>query len=379
MKKISYFTAFLLSISLNCLNSFSDQIEKYNENKPENNESIVEVNNITNISTENNRNSNLNTENSTSTTDAINEKTITKNNNTNDIINTDNKENNLKTFTNNNDSEKYQKQENNKKNLKQNSNQDNKQKKINKNQKHHIVSEGENISNISLKYGIKQQELIKLNNDIKNNKIYVGQKLILPDNASTQSTKNISKSINTSDSISIPKKDQKTDKKEPIEEKKISLSNNLSEIKDNKKTDKNQKTDKNNIISELNSTTFIWPTHGTLSSRFGYQTSTEKLKGVNIICELNSTVRASSAGVVIYSDKIDDYDNIIIIKHYNGFFTVYGHVKPIVKINDIIKKGQIIAYTTKNKQSKKSKLFFLIRKDKESYDPEKLIQTKISG
>lgn len=385
MKKISYFAVFLLLISINCLNSFSDQVIN-NEDKSKNSENVVEINYITN-----DKNDNLNNKNSVLKKNTIDDKKITtENNNISGIGNVNNKEkeneknkeNNLnlrKTLTSNNNSKKDLKQENNQKKLKQNSNQDSKRKtnKIN-NQKYHIVSKGENISKISLKYGIKQQELTKLNSNIKNNRIYIGQKLILPDNIGIQKT-NISSDVKVSDNISITDKDQKTDKKEHIKEKKVSLSNNLLEIKDSKKTDKDQKTNKKNITNKLNSITFIWPTYGTLSSRFGYQTRIEKLKGVDIICELNSTVRASSSGVIVYSDKVNGYDNVIIIKHHNGFFTVYGHVEPIVKVNDIIKKGQVIAYVSKSKQSKESKLFFLIRKDKESYNPEKLIQTKISG
>ena len=56
-----------------------------------------------------------------------------------------------------------------------------------KNNKTHIVQNGENIYRISLKYNIKQDELIKLNN-IKNNFIKVGQKLVLPDNAILDTT-----------------------------------------------------------------------------------------------------------------------------------------------------------------------------------------------
>ena len=50
-----------------------------------------------------------------------------------------------------------------------------------------------------------------------------------------------------------------------------------------------------------------------------------------------------------------------------------------VKPGDRVKKGQVIAYMTNNKQSKRSILYFSIRKHGKCYDPEKVIATKISN
>ena len=89
-------------------------------------------------------------------------------------------------------------------------------------------------------------------------------------------------------------------------------------------------------------------------------------------------MRSSSSGEIVFNDKVEGYDNVILIKHYNGFITAYGHVDPLVSTGDKVKKGQVIAYVANNNQSQRSMLYFSVRKNGKSYDPEKIIPTKIN-
>ena len=212
----------------------------------------------------------------------------------------------------------------------------------------HIVQNGENVYRIAIKYNIKQQDLLDANN-LKNTNVWVGQKLILPANAR----------------FPDDEKSKAIAKDEPINE-------NLNKIA-NTENIQNQ-----NLINQLSSTTFIWPSRGVILSKFGHKTKTGRLEGVNIGGETGSIVRASSSGEVVYSNSVTGYGNVIIVRHYNGFFTAYGYVEPLVAVGDKIKKGQVIAHMAKNSQSKRSQLYFSIRKNGQSYDPEKIILTKIS-
>ena len=220
--------------------------------------------------------------------------------------------------------------------------------------RYHVVQNGENIYRISLKYNIKQRDLLDINN-LKDSNVWVGQKLILP---STTSVSNSDKDKNANNS--------NTAKNEPLNENlnKIANAENIQE---------------QNLINKLNSTTFIWPSRGIILSKFGHQTGTGRLEGVNIGGETGSIVRASLSGEVVYNNTVAGYGNVIIIRHYNGFFTAYGYTEPLVSMGDKIKKGQVIAYMARNEQSKRSQLYFSIRKNGKSYDPEKIIQTKISN
>ena len=217
----------------------------------------------------------------------------------------------------------------------------------------HIVQDGETVYRISLNYQISQADLVRLN-DIKNNNIWVGQKLIMPDNA-------------------VKPDDSNIEKQQTKEEQKTAQAQN--QVIDTTKVSLSQQAD---IVNQVDISTFLWPARGTIISKFGHLTNSGRLEGVNIAMEKGAIIRATASGEVVYNDKVEGYDNVILIRHYNGFISAYGHTDPLVVVGDKIKKGQVIGYVVQNKQSKRSILYFSIRKNKKSYDPEKIIPVKIS-
>ena len=109
-----------------------------------------------------------------------------------------------------------------------------------KNNKTHIVQNGENVYRISLKYNIKQDELIKLNN-IKNNFIKVGQKLVLPHNAiinqvlTNKQEANTTANNNTNDVKISEKKEEKTKNANNTKSKDILMSAKIEQQTTNDK------------------------------------------------------------------------------------------------------------------------------------------------
>ena len=251
-----------------------------------------------------------------------------------------------------------------------------------KHNKTHIVQNGENIYRISLKYNIRQSDLIKLNN-IKNNFIKVGQKLVLPHNAivnqtSTNEPEVKATSSNNSSDIKInEKKEEKTTNTNATKSKDILTPPKTEQQVANDKSEKNE-TANNQTTQTIHQSTFIWPVRGVIVSKFGsIGKNNVMLEGNNIATEKDAVVRASSSGVISYNDKVDGYDNVVLIKHYNGFFTAYGHIDSMVSVGDKVVKGQVIGYVRPTANSKRSVLYFSIRKQNKSYDPEKIIQSKI--
>ena len=224
-------------------------------------------------------------------------------------------------------------------------------------QKFHIVAPNENVYRICLKYQISQNDLLSINN-LSNTNVFVGQKLLLPKNAIIDNANN--------NSLKGVENNKANTEGKNVNNGFVNTSNIKSEVNDN-------------MITKIDYSTFIWPTRGKILTHFGYLTSGGKLEGVNIGTEANAQVRASSSGEIVYNDKVDGYDNVIIIKHYNGFYTAYGHTDPLITKGDKVKKGQIIAHITKDRNSKRSVLYFSIRKNQKSYDPENIIQDKIDN
>lgn len=68
-------------------------------------------------------------------------------------------------------------------------------------------------------------------------------------------------------------------------------------------------------------------------------------KGVNVEAEYGKEVKSASAGTVSYSGWIPGYGKVLIVKHDEGFFSVYGHLSKIL-LNKGAKvgKGVVIGY-----------------------------------
>ena len=235
----------------------------------------------------------------------------------------------------------------------------------------YTVQPGETIFSISQRHRVTQKSLAEFNNVVNNN-IWVGQKLKLPLDAEIPADvkeqqnqqKNVKKDGQTTTSttktvdLQTPKSVENENIKRAVDTTKIQIIPTESDAK-------------------LEHTTFIWPSKGSIISHFGHVTNSGRLEGVNIACESGATIKASASGEVVYSDIVEGYDNVILIKHYNGFISAYGHVDALVSVGDKVKKGQVIGYVSKNKQSKRSILYFSLRKNKKSYDPEKIILEKL--
>ena len=105
-----------------------------------------------------------------------------------------------------------------------------------------------------------------------------------------------------------------------------------------------------NQKSLLASTPSIWPTHGWVTSGFGFRKSPftglrHKHEGLDIAARSGSPVRATADGEVVVEGREYGYGKMIKINHGYGVVTVYGHnSKHLVKAGDHVKRGQIIAF-----------------------------------
>lgn len=115
---------------------------------------------------------------------------------------------------------------------------------------------------------------------------------------------------------------------------------------------------------------FLWPLHGETLRRFGGSGATPS-KGMEIGAKTNTPVIAAAAGRVIYSgDGIRSYGNLIIVKHDESFFTVYGYnERNLVQTGGFVSKGEKIALVGTPPEGGKPRLYFELRYGKEAVDP----------
>jgi len=115
---------------------------------------------------------------------------------------------------------------------------------------------------------------------------------------------------------------------------------------------------------------FIWPAKGKVLAGFAEPRS----KGIDIDGKLGDPVVAAAAGRVTYiGNGIPGLGKLVVIKHDNGFITVYAHNREIVvKEQQAVTRGQKIAELGAS-DSDRPKLHFQIRKGASAVDPLKYL------
>ena len=111
--------------------------------------------------------------------------------------------------------------------------------------------------------------------------------------------------------------------------------------------------------------TFRWPLRGRVIGGF------PKSDGIDLAVPEGTAVHAAEDGVVAYAgNELKGYGNLILIRHANGFVTAYAHASEIiVKRNDQVRRGQVIAKSGQTGSVSSPPLHFEIRKGSSPVDP----------
>jgi murein DD-endopeptidase MepM/ murein hydrolase activator NlpD len=114
---------------------------------------------------------------------------------------------------------------------------------------------------------------------------------------------------------------------------------------------------------------------GWMSSRYGRRTDpfTGRIawhSGVDFAGKDGADIVAVAAGVVTWSAERHGYGQMVEISHGNGYSTRYAHCKEnLVKVGDVVKKGQIIALMGSTGRSTGPHVHFEVYKHGRAVDP----------
>ena len=99
-----------------------------------------------------------------------------------------------------------------------------------------------------------------------------------------------------------------------------------------------------------------------ITSNFGRRWNRNH-NGVDIKAYLGDTIYSAFGGKVrVVKNDPRGYGNVIVIRHWNGLETVYGHLsKQIVKVNEIVEPGQTIGLAGNTGRSTGTHLHFETR------------------
>jgi lipoprotein NlpD len=116
---------------------------------------------------------------------------------------------------------------------------------------------------------------------------------------------------------------------------------------------------------------FVWPVRGKLVGRFGPGASGERNNGIKIAVPLDTPIKAAADGVVAYAgEEIAALGGLVIVKHGDGWTTVYGHAsKLLVRRGQAVKRGQTIAESGDSGFADRPELHFEMRKGRTPVNP----------
>ena len=125
-------------------------------------------------------------------------------------------------------------------------------------------------------------------------------------------------------------------------------------------------------LDELNRE-FCYPLRGKFISDYGMR-SGRMHTGIDIKAAPGDTIRAAFPGVVRMSKNYSGYGNIVVIRHYMGFETLYGHnSKNLVKVNDVVEAGDPIALAGRTGRATTEHLHFEVRAGGDPIDPKLVV------
>ena len=115
---------------------------------------------------------------------------------------------------------------------------------------------------------------------------------------------------------------------------------------------------------------FVWPvSRGRLTSKFGPRGRSFH-DGIDIGAAHGAPVLAVRAGEVLYSDSLRGYGNLIILRHDEGYASVYAHNSAhLVRVGDRVQQGQMIAQVGESGRTSGPNLHFELRKNNVARDP----------
>lgn len=126
----------------------------------------------------------------------------------------------------------------------------------------------------------------------------------------------------------------------------------------------------------------LWPVSGRLSDSFGnrkdpFTGRTAFHEGLDIGADNGTKIQAAASGKVILAERYGGFGRAVIIDHGRGLKTLYGHAsKLLVRVGQIVKKGDVIAEVGSSGRSTGPHLHFEVMLYDTPVDPQQYLDEK---
>jgi len=115
------------------------------------------------------------------------------------------------------------------------------------------------------------------------------------------------------------------------------------------------------VLNDKKNILFSSPKEGPINSNFGWR-GRRFHYGIDIDLNIGDTVRSTFDGIVRVSKWVSGYGNVIVVRHFNGLETLYGHLTcSKVQPNQEVKAGELIGLGGSTGRSTGPHLHFEVR------------------
>lgn len=218
---------------------------------------------------------------------------------------------------------------------------------------YHTVQKGQTLYKISQVYGVDEIYLARINKISDPTQLHIGARIYIP---GATGVKHVPATVAQSTSQQKPKSQKQAS---PPKQQTPKTTTKTTTTKPS-----------SSVKAPAGKGEFIWPVKGKLVKKFNTNSSVGS-KGIEVSVRSGTPVSSAAAGKVIYSgDGISGYGNLLIVRHDDTFFTVYGYNKKnLVQTGAFVSKGEKIALSGKPPSGGVPRVYFEIRYGKKPVNP----------
>ncbi|MDR0487135.1 MAG: M23 family metallopeptidase [Treponema sp.] len=235
----------------------------------------------------------------------------------------------------------------------------------------YVVQKGENISTLALTFGLNDDTIISINKIRNSRLLQIGQVLKIPNQDG------IFYAVKDGDTLNSIAETHKTNT-EAIQVVNELFTENIKPGTDlfipGARLDWAYK-------QEINGDLFLWPVSGYMTSPYGYRRNPfddgvrQFHTGMDISAEMGAPVRAAMSGRVSTIGYDDVLGNYVVISHYSGYRTLYGHMSVVrVKMGAYVSTGERIGDVGSTGLSTGPHVHFTVYKNGVTVNPRALIK-----
>jgi murein DD-endopeptidase MepM/ murein hydrolase activator NlpD len=257
----------------------------------------------------------------------------------------------------------------------------------------HVVESGESLYTIARRYDVTAQAIMNANGSLAPDKIYVGQKLVIPGRPDLVANRSPAPSLAAAklpQDSSVPTvaavtpasaslrphpaqqaaPRQQVAPVQPSQTATTPAQPQVSAAAQTLQTAAVQPHKPAPVLQEpamSGADKFRWPVKGKVVTDFAGTKGT----GINIDAPEGTAVRAAENGTVIYvGSGVEGYGNLILIRHANGYVSAYAHLKSMsVAKGDVVGRGDTIGAAGMTGSVSRPQLHFELRKGATPVDP----------